>query len=74
MSELGNLAIVCASRMDVLLQIYDGYACVYVGKGTNRAHLIAKCNDNNQIKNIIHELNFGKFSEEKKYESAKRAA
>ena len=38
MKELGNLAVVCAGRMDVLLQIYDGYACVYVGEGPERAH------------------------------------
>ena len=29
MKQLGNLATVCAGRPDMLLQIYDGYACVY---------------------------------------------
>ena len=41
MKQLGNLAIVCAKRMDILLQIYDGYACVYVGEGPDRSSMIA---------------------------------
>lgn len=37
MKQLGNLALVCAKRPEVLLQIYEGRACVYVGEGPERA-------------------------------------
>ncbi len=65
MKELGNLAVVCSARMDILLQIYDGYASVYLGEGPARTYLVAKCNDDKAIKNIIHELNFGKYAKER---------
>lgn len=62
MKQLGNLAIVCAKRMDILLQIYDGYACVYVGEGPDRSSMIAQWNDDTAIANIVYELNFGKYA------------
>ena len=68
MKELGNLAVVCAGRMDILLQIYDGYACVYVGEGPERAHMIAPCNDNEAIRKIVSELNFGRYARKERKE------
>lgn len=62
MRQLGNLAIVCAGRPDVLLQIYDGYACVYVGEGPERASMIAKWSDDEAISGFIHELNYGRHA------------
>ena len=39
MKELGNLAIVCARRPEVLMQVHDGMVAVYVGAGSGRAVL-----------------------------------
>ena len=61
MKQLGNLAIVCAKRPEVLLQIYDGLASVYVGKGPGRTVLCAAWDNGREIRRIIHELNFGKY-------------
>ena len=36
MKQLGNLAIICAQRKSVLLQIQGGMASVFVGAGPNR--------------------------------------
>ena len=33
MKQLGNLAIVCAKRPEVLMQIYGGEVAVHVGTG-----------------------------------------
>lgn len=68
MKELGNLAIVCARRPDVLLQIYDGYACVYVGEGPERAHMLAKWTDDKAVANIVKELNFGIYAVKERME------
>lgn len=65
MNQLGNLALVCARRPEVLLQLYDGRVTIHVGQGPDRAVLCAAWDDDAQICRIIHELNFGKFSVEK---------
>lgn len=62
MKELGNLAIVCAQRPEVLMQIYDGVVAVYVGAGSDRAVLHSPWNDDPEIRRIVHELNFGKYA------------
>lgn len=69
MKELGTLAIVCAQRPDVLLQIYDGYATVYVGEGTERAYMTAKWEDDEAINSLILQLNFGKYAVKKRNET-----
>lgn len=61
MKQLGNLALVCAKRPEVLLQIYDGQACVYVGHGPERAVLSTDWDDDAGICHMIHELNFGQY-------------
>ena len=66
MKQLGNLAIVCAKRMDVLLQIYDGYASVHVGEGPERASMVAKWDDDEAIGGFVHELNYGKYAKEER--------
>lgn len=63
MKELGNLAIVCAKRPDVLMQIHDGVVAVYAGAGCNRAALHSAWNDDVKIRSIVHELNFGRFAQ-----------
>ena len=60
MKQLGNLAIVCAKRPEVLLQIYGGEVTVHVGAGPDRATLLAAWDNDAEITRIIYELNFGK--------------
>lgn len=61
MNQLGNLAIICAQRPRVLMQIQDGEVFVHVGDGPERAVLHTAWNNNAEITNIIHELNFGRY-------------
>lgn len=69
MNELGNLAIVCAQRPEVLMQLYGGVVAVNVGAGSNRAVLHSPWNDDAEIRRIVHELNFGKYAAYVKEES-----
>ena len=62
MKKLSELAIVCANRPDVLLQIYEGYACVYVGAGPERGSMVSKCDDETTISDCIQELENGKYA------------
>ena len=66
MKQLGNLAIVCAQRPEVLLQLHNETVSVHVGEGPGRATLYAAWDDDNRINNIIHELNFGKYAASRK--------
>lgn len=66
MKQLGNLAIICAGRPEILLQIYSGHACVYVGKGPERAYMAAEWDDDEAISNIIHALNYGKYAQKER--------
>ncbi len=62
MKELGNLAIVCARRPDVLMQIYDGRVSVHTGAGPARSVLYTGWDDDAEICRAIHELNFGRYA------------
>ncbi len=62
MKQLGNLAMVCARRPEVMLQIYGGQAAVHVGAGSDRATLATAWDNDAEINNIIRELNFGKYA------------
>ena len=63
MKQLGNLAIICARRPEVLMQLYGGTVSVFVGAGPERAALSAPWDDDSKISHIIYELNFGKHRE-----------
>ncbi len=63
MKELGNLAIVCAQRPEVLMQVHDGAVVVYVGAGCKRVALHSAWGSDAEIRRMIHELNFGKYAE-----------
>lgn len=62
MKQLGNLAIVCARRPEVLMQLHDGKISVYVGAGPERAVLGCAWDNDMEISHIIHELNFGRYA------------
>jgi len=63
MKQLGNLAIVCARRSNVLLQMLNGSTTVFVGQGSNRRSITVGCDDDEKISELIQKLNFGEFSE-----------
>ena len=65
MKQLGNLAIVCAQRPEVLMQIHGGIVTVHVGCGPERASLHTPWDDDAGVSCIVHELNFGKYREMK---------
>lgn len=62
MKQIGNLAIVCAQRPDVLMQIYGGTVSIHVGEGPERATLSAAWEDDDTIQDMIRELNFGRYT------------
>ena len=62
MKQLGNLAIVCAQRPEVSMQLFEGRVAVHVGAGPSRAVLTAAWDDDGKISGIIRELNFGKYA------------
>lgn len=62
MKQIGNLAVVCALRCDVLLQIQGNQISLYVGSGSQREYISANWDDDEKICNLVHELNFGKYA------------
>lgn len=63
MLEVGNLAVVCAQKKDVSLQIYQGIATVHVGRGSKRRILSSDWRDNEKIKSLVYELNHGEYKD-----------
>ncbi|MBO5140580.1 MAG: hypothetical protein J6B76_08020 [Peptococcaceae bacterium] len=78
MNQLGNLAVICAKRPEVLMQVYDGMVSVYVNFGPERTYMMAAWNDDEKISKIIHELNHGKYAVKQRHknhrETTKKAA
>ena len=70
MKQLGNLAVVCAKKKDVLLQIHNGVVSVHYGAGPTRETATAKWDDDAAISAIVYELNFGKCAEQRKEREA----
>ena len=62
MKQLGNLAMVCAQRPDVLLTLGDGTVAVHAGAGPQRRTLAASWSDDAEISRIIYALNFGELA------------
>lgn len=65
MKQLGNLAIICARRQSVLLQIQNGMVSVFVGAGPDKDVLSARWDNDAEIDRIIRELNFGKYQNQR---------
>ncbi len=61
MKQLGNLAIVCAKRKNVLMQIYHGKVTVYLGDGPSRSRFTVDWSDDEQIERFIYDLNHGAY-------------
>ena len=74
MKQLGNLAVVCALRPDVLMQIYGSEVSVHVGEGPERAVLSTKWDDDKTIQSIIRELNFGRYASDSQQRRKEGAA
>jgi len=62
LKQLGNLAIVCAKRPEVLMQLYEHKGVLYLGQGPERETLQAPWDDDVKISEMIRELNFGKYA------------
>ena len=62
MKQFGNLAIVCARRSDVQLQIKDGTVTVLIGEDPPKPMYLLAWDDDNAITGIIRELNFGMYA------------
>jgi hypothetical protein len=73
MKQLGNLAIVCAKRNDILLQISKGIVTIHVGSGPDRTRLTSRWNDDEKINGFIIELNQGRYTEENLKKGVKAA-
>ena len=56
MKQLGNLAVICAQRPELLMQLRSGLVLV---QAKNRATMEAAWNDDARIEKMIYELNFG---------------
>ena len=63
MKQLGNLAIVCARRSDVLLQIQGDVVCIYIGTEPQREAISLNWDDDVKIMELIQKLKFGKYAE-----------
>ena len=70
MKQFGNLAVVCAAKGDVLLQIHNGVVYVHYGEGPTRETATAKWDDDEAIRAIVRDLNFGKGAEQRKEREA----
>ena len=70
MKQIGNLAVVCAAKKNVLLQIHNGIVSVHYGEGPTRETATAKWDDDEAIRDIVYELNFGKNAEQRKEREA----
>ncbi len=73
MKQLGNLALVCAQRPGVMMQIHENRVSVFVGAGPERAAMTSAWDDDVTISNIVHELNFGQYAPQNAGNASKEA-
>lgn len=65
LKQLGNLAIVCAKRPEVFLQLHEHKVTVQLVQGSERETMQALWDDDAKISGMIRELNFGKYAKRK---------
>lgn len=63
MKQLGNLALICARRKNVVLSISNGEVTLHIGTGVDQAILLSAWDNDVKISDMIRELNFGKYAE-----------
>ena len=73
MKQLGNLAMVCAQRPEVLMMLYGGEVAVHVFDGPERTVMNCAWDNDTEISRIIHELNFGRCAPQSTDGTAKEA-
>lgn len=61
MKQLGNLAVVCAQRSDVKLDIFDGGVTVRVCRLPKEIVHILPWDDDNAVRGLVYELNHGRL-------------
>jgi hypothetical protein len=61
MKNLRKLAIICAKRNDVLLSVINGYVKISVRIESDMEDMSSDWKNNKTMKNMIHELNYGKY-------------
>lgn len=61
MKQIGNLAIVCARRPDIVMTTKDG--TVFIRSRVTGESMSAPWDSDKKIEAIIHEVNFGAFGE-----------
>lgn len=59
MKQLGNLAIICAQRKDVIMNLENGVVSVSAGNHPDVHSLSVEWDDDVGIANIIRALNLG---------------
>ena len=62
MKQIGNLAIVCAQRKNVLLTLSNGKVTVTARDTREPRTRCARWDDDKTVTEIIHALNFGDLS------------
>ena len=60
MKQLGNLAIACAKRPDIVMTTQDGM--VFVRSRVTGKSMSAPWDNDKKIERLVHELNFGAFA------------
>ena len=63
MNQLGNLAIVCAKRPEVLMQLHGHQVVIHLRQETMQA----SWDDDEKISDMIRKLNFGRYAVKKEH-------
>lgn len=65
MKQIGNLAVVCAKRPDLIMTVKGGRVYISMASEANRMIFCADWGDDAEINGVIHHLNFGRYRIEK---------
>ena len=59
MKQIGNLAVIAASKKECVLEIYNDMVTLYSGEGPDRRGYICKAYDDESVSKLISFVNFG---------------
>lgn len=65
MKQIGNLAIVCSKRPDMIMKINDGKVLIAATEKPDCIIFSSEWHDDAKINDIIYQLNFGRYCMEK---------